>query len=214
MMTDYAGTEGSRELHTQRLEQEAVEYISANNRLRAVTMFDPELGIGSPEALEVELENIHHIAVRYHRPYAVVMVDLDDYDVYIAHYGRKAARLAHKLMAEHVRHSCRSADRLYRFGSGTPVLLILPETGLEGARVLADRVVHSFAERNIPNSKSEFAQLTLSVGIAACEAGQGQVKGAWGELLDDVQLYTQIARGQGGNRVAQHEDDPSDNDTA
>lgn len=212
MMTDHADAENPPERHTERLEQEAGEYITASDRLRTVTMFDPDLGIGSPEAMEVELEYIHHIAVRYHRPYAVVLIDVDGYDTYQSYYGRKAGRLAHKLMAEHIRHSCRSADRLYRFGQGTPVLLILPETGGEGARVLADRVVRSFAARGVPNTKSEHGLLTLSAGVTACEAGDSQVKNAWTDLLEDVQLYAHVARGKGGNCVAWHEEAESPED--
>lgn len=197
--------ENTRTLHRLQLEQETRSFIDAGDRLRSAAMFDPELGIGSPEAMEIEFEYTHNIAGRYHRPYAVALVDLDDIEGYAIHYGRKAAKLAHKLMAEHIRHSCRAADRIYRCGGGTPVLLILPETGIEGALVLAERIVRSFAARGIPNSKSEHGLLTLSASVTACEP-DGRALPAWRDLLDESELYVRVAQGRGGNAVARRED--------
>ena len=198
---DTAVIENTRALHKLQLEREAKELLSASDHLRSAMMFDPELGIGSPEAMEMELAYTHNIAQRYRRPYSIIVFDLDCYPDYMAHYGRKAAKLAHKLMAEHIRHSCRAADRIYRYDNGTVVLLILPETSGSGAKTLSERIIQAFLARNIPNRESEHGLLTLSASLAGYDPSDSQSPESWQALLDDAMLYLQVAQTQGGNCV-------------
>ncbi len=198
---DSAVVDNERLLHKQQLEDETKEFLSKSDRLRSAMMFDPELGVGSPDAMEMELEYTHSIAARYKRPYSIILFDLDYYAEYSVHYGAKAARLAHKLMAEHIRHTCRAADRIYRYGVSTPVLLILPETDTAGANILSERIVSSFLARNIPNVKSELKLLSLSSSLAGYDSAHSEQFGNWQAMLDQVSLYLQVAQGQGGNCV-------------
>ncbi|HEY3486423.1 MAG TPA: GGDEF domain-containing protein, partial [Gammaproteobacteria bacterium] len=118
MSSQVSKTAGSMEMETspdpyqEQPEAEAENLSQHNERTRSISMFDPELGIGSPEAMRVELEHTHNMAVRYARLYSVAIFDIDTYSSYDAHYGRRAAKLAHKLTSEHIRHSCRSVDRI------------------------------------------------------------------------------------------------------
>ncbi|MBN1379763.1 MAG: diguanylate cyclase [Gammaproteobacteria bacterium] len=199
---DLAVIENARALDKLQLEQEAKEFLSTSERLRSAMMFDPDLGVGSPEAMEIELEYMHNIAVRYKRPYSIAIFDLDQYVAYTANYGQRAARLAHKLMAEHIRHSCRAADRIYRCGAATPILLILPETGTKGAQVLAERIVQTFIARNIPHAKSEHELLSLSASLAGYDQDRSDKPESWQSLLDEAMLYLQVSQSQGGNCIA------------
>lgn len=195
-------TESLRSFHQQQLERE-VASLRGEELIRPVAMFDPELGIGSSEALKVELEYTHNVAARYKRPYSIAIFDIDGYGEYEAHYGRRAAKLAHKLTAEHIRHSCRSADRIYRYdAAATAVMLILPETGYEGGCVFADRVIARFCARNIPNFRNgQNGLLTLSGSVAAFEPGKSEKYRNWNDVIDDALLHLHIAQGQGGNMV-------------
>ncbi|GIX21283.1 MAG: hypothetical protein KatS3mg121_0066 [Gammaproteobacteria bacterium] len=184
----------------QRLEAELRAYVSANDRLRSAGMFDPELGVGSPEALAIELDWMHQLALRYQRVYALLLVDFDDYASYQAQYGRRAARLAHKLMAEHVRHGCRAADRLYRLDEGTALVVLLPETRLEGACVLGRRLVEGFRARGIPHLRSESRLLTLSAAAAAAEGETPPPEPR--ALLEEARLYLRVAQARGGANLA------------
>lgn len=193
--------ENTRTIHKQHLQEETDELTNGAPQFRAVPIFDAELGIGSAEALEIELEYTHHVAVRYKRPYSIAIFDIDIFNVYAGHYGRKAAKLAHKLLAEHIRHSCRAADRVYRFGPDTQIALILPETDVRGCRIFTQRAVQSFAARNIPNSKSEHKLLTISGSLSAYDP-LGDAKSSWRDMMDEALLYLHIAQGQGGNCIS------------
>jgi diguanylate cyclase (GGDEF)-like protein len=194
--------ENMRNVHQQRLEQEAEAFLQNEERMRPVAMFDPELGIGSPEALRIELEHTHNMATRYKRSYSIAVFDVDAYDGYDSHYGRRAAKLAHKLTAEHIRHSCRSTDRIHRYDTGTAILLILPETPYEGGCIFAERVIAAFAGRNIPNSRSsQHGLLTLSGSVASYEPENPGKYKSWGDMVDDALVHLHIAQGQGGNML-------------
>jgi diguanylate cyclase (GGDEF)-like protein len=167
-----------------------------------VTIFDSELGIGSPDALHLELEYAFNVAARYKRPYSIAVFDIDGYEDYDAHYGRRAAKLAHKLTAEHIRHCCRSVDRIFRYGAGTPILLILPETGYDGGCIFAERVISGFANRNIPNYRNaQHKLLTLSGSVASYEPDKPSRYNGLGDMVDDALLHLHIAQGQGGNML-------------
>lgn len=198
--------ENTRTIHKRHLQEETDELTNgaAHSQFRAVPIFDAELGIGSTEALEIELEYTHHVAVRYKRPYSIAIFDIDIFNVYAGHYGRKAAKLAHKLLAEHIRHSCRAADRVYRNGPDTQIALILPETDASGCRIFTQRAVQSFAARNIPNSKSDHKLLTISGSLSAYDP-MGDAKNSWRDMLDEALLYLHIAQGQGGNCISHAE---------
>ena len=177
--------------------------ISASERLFSAPMFDTELGVGSPEAMEIELEYSQNISERYKRPFSILVIDLDGFSNYESNYGRKAAGLAHKLMAEHIKHSCRTVDRIFRCGvADTSLLLILPETGFEGADILSQRMVDSFAERKIPYLDSEYNVLTISASLVAYNLSDEEpLEGGWCGMLDEALLYVKVAQGQGGNRT-------------
>jgi diguanylate cyclase (GGDEF)-like protein len=186
----------------EQLEREMESFLRGKEMLHSITMFDPELGIGSPDALRVELEYAYNVATRYKRPYSIAIFDIDGYDDYDSHYGRRAAKLAHKLTAEHIRHSCRSADRIYRYDTGTSIVLILPETSYDGACVLAGRVISGFSGRNIPNMRNtQCGLLTLSGSVASFEPGKSDKYKGWNDMIDDALLHLHLAQGQGGNMV-------------
>lgn len=194
--------ENTRTIHKLQLKAETNELARDVKQQQGLKpIFDKELGIGSSDALLVELEYTHNIAVRYKRAYSIAVFDIDAIREYGEHYGPKAAKLAQKLLAEHIRHTCRSADRLFRLNDETAVALLLPETDLNGCLIYARRAVQSFVARNIPNSKSDHKLLTISGGLVAYDPAVVAKKG-WEGLLDDAQLYLHIAHGQGGNTVA------------
>lgn len=194
--------ENLRSLHQQQLEREMEGFLRSEELMRSVTMFDPELGIGSPEALKIELEYTYNVAARYKRPYSIAIFDIDSYDEYDSHYGRRAAKLAHKLAAEHIRHSCRSADRIYRYDAGTAIMLILPETNYDGGCIFADRVIAGFSGRNISNFRNaQNGLLTLSGSVASFEPDKPGKYQSWNDMIDDAVLHLHIAQGQGGNMV-------------
>jgi len=169
-----------------------------NEQLKALSMEDALLGIGNRRSMEVDLSYTHNAALRYRRPYSIVLYDVDYFKQYNDHYGHQAGDDALRIITEHIRCKIRKGDRLYRYG-GEELLLLLPETGPVGAGTSARRIAHELAERNIPHAQSPLGVLTISGGVASVEgAGQGE---DWRVVVElaDRRLYG--AKTSGRNRV-------------
>ncbi|HEX9023971.1 MAG TPA: diguanylate cyclase, partial [Geobacteraceae bacterium] len=71
-----------------------------------------------------------------------------------------------KRVAGSIAGRIRASDRLYRYG-GEELLLLLPETGLDGAEILVERIMASVREAAIPHCQSPYGVITLSCGIVS-----------------------------------------------
>jgi diguanylate cyclase (GGDEF)-like protein len=104
-------------------------------------------------------------ARRFNRPLALMMIDVDRLrDVNTAH-GHLAGDRALKSVAASLREATREYDVAARFG-GDEFCVLLPETELDGALVVAERI-RSLVEQNAINPA-----ITVSIGVAAHRGGE------------------------------------------
>lgn len=171
----------------------------ANEQLKLLSMEDGLLNIGNRRAMEVDLAYTHSAAMRYERPYSVVLLDVDGFELYSDHYGREAGDDILKLVVEHIRCSIRKMDRLYRYGEER-LLLLLPETSGKGAEVLANRIVRDLADRNIPHAKSQLHVLTMSGGVGSPAANE-EYPADWRMVVKQATRGLQQARKAGHNCI-------------
>ena len=136
----------------------------ANTRLQALTTTDPLTDLPNHRALIAVVDQEIERAVRYRRPCAVLLFDIDHFKAINDGRGHAAGDAALREFAMAAKAALRGVDTLGRWG-GEEFLAILPETDLEAALVAAERVraavaAHAFS----PNG----ARLTCSIGAAAC----------------------------------------------
>jgi diguanylate cyclase (GGDEF)-like protein len=170
-----------------------------NEQLKALSMEDALLNIGNRRAMEVDLTYTHNAAVRYKRPYSITLFDVDCFKQYNDHYGHQAGDVALQQVAEHIRTSIRQSDRLYRYG-GEELLLLLPETELQGAIILASRIVKELAAKNIPHVASPHQVLTISAGISAPDLLNNRDQ-TCNEVIKQADQALYMAKGSGRNQV-------------
>lgn len=186
------------EIIEQSVTKRTQELLQSNEQLKSLSLVDSLTGLGNRRAMEVDLEHTHSQAVRYNRSYSVALFDVDHFKLYNDCYGHKEGDSALRRISEHLLKSIRTCDRLYRYG-GEEILLIMPETTLYGALILADRTLASLAEMKIPHEMSPLGILTLSCGVAS----QVEVNGykEWDGLVDlaDRGLYS--SKNNGRNRA-------------
>lgn len=135
-------------------------------------------------------------ALRTDRPLSMLLVDLDNFKPINDTYGHDAGDRALELFVQRARLELRSIDYLSRMG-GDEFAVLLPETTLTGAEVVAMRLKQSVESDCRPDF---MAGVTLSIGVTSVSAGdnlKSVVKRA------DVALYA--AKAQGRNRVALHD---------
>jgi len=108
-------------------------------------------------------------AVRTCTPLSILMIDIDDFKSYNDTYGHLAGDDCLHKVAQRVKECAkRPRDVIARFG-GEEFVLVLPETGLEGAVVVAQSVLTGIRDLAISHQSSPFGgKLTVSIGVASC----------------------------------------------
>lgn len=190
--------EKQRDIIEKSVTERTQELLLANEQLKSLSLVDPLTGLGNRRAMEVDLEHTHSQAMRYNRSYSVALYDVDQFKLYNDHYGHKGGDSALRLISEHLISNIRVCDRLYRYG-GEEILLIMPETTLYGALILAERILNGLAEMNIPHEMSSHGILTLSCGVASQIEENGY--NDWESLVDLADRGLYASKNSGRNRA-------------
>ncbi|XEQ92898.1 hypothetical protein SCACP_17490 [Sporomusa carbonis] len=127
-------------------------------------------------------------AHRYKRPLALLMIDIDYFKHYNDINGHRYGDDALKAVADLVRQYCRDTDFVFRYG-GEEFVVLLPETTIAEAHIIAERIRKAIAEYPFQNSNNQpGGALTVSIGIA----GYPDDANSETELIDaaDAALYS------------------------
>jgi diguanylate cyclase (GGDEF)-like protein len=190
--------ENQQELIENSVTQRTQELLQANEELKSLSLVDGLTGLGNRRAMEVDLEHTHSQALRYNRSYSVALFDVDHFKLYNDNYGHKAGDSVLRIISEYLQKSIRTCDRLYRYG-GEEILLIMPETALHGALILADRTLSGLADLSIPHEKSSYGIVTLSCGVASHVEVNGYEN--WELLVDLADRGLYASKNNGRNRA-------------
>jgi two-component system cell cycle response regulator len=120
------------------------------------------------EALDLELSR----SARYGRTVSFAMIDVDHFKQLNDTYGHQAGDHVLVRLSALLMQSVRKNDIVGRYG-GEEIALILPETGLHGARILAERIRIAIAEQRIVWER-ELLNVTVSIGLASISVGQSE----------------------------------------
>ncbi len=123
---------------------------------------------------------------------SLIMIDLDDFKVLNDTYGHVAGDSVLRQVSDAIRAVLRHADLAGRVG-GDELLLVLPNTGTEGAMQLSERLRVALAARPYLNSGGQPIPVYLSLGVASMPDDAQSV----GQLLEiaDSRLYSSKQRG-------------------
>ena len=145
--------------------------------------------------LEISLPREFEMSKSSGWPLTVVMIDLDNFKKVNDTYGHDCGDKA-LVYAVSILESCiRNSDTLYRYG-GEEFVVILPNTGLDGAESFTSRIIEIFNNKKFEYRKNISIPITASLGIAI--QGEGINFESWEELLNnaDYCMYTSKANGR------------------
>jgi diguanylate cyclase (GGDEF)-like protein len=143
------------------------------------------------ETLKLEVRR----AERFGHPLALVLADLDDFKLVNDRFGHQAGDEVLRRFAAVMRECVRDVDLAARYG-GEEFALLLPDTGLEGAGRLAERLAESFNGLVLRDPVHGDLRVTASFGVAAYpEATTSD------ELLAAADRALYAAKAAGKNRV-------------
>ncbi|WP_250656703.1 diguanylate cyclase domain-containing protein [Alkalimarinus coralli] len=134
---------------------------------------------------------------RENQPLSVVMIDIDSFKTFNDNYGHLAGDDCLRLVAKTLVSSLlRPTDMVARYG-GEEFVVLLPNTSLEGAMLVADRLRESVAQQQVAHDFSPVAKhITISAGCAEKKAGQ-----APNQLIDSADKSLYLAKENGRNQV-------------
>lgn len=175
------------------------QLAEANAELDRQANIDGLTGLANRRQLDTRLAEEMARSTRHKTPLSVMLADVDHFKHYNDHYGHQAGDQCLKQVARCLSRSVhRPGDLAARYG-GEEFCVLLPETPLQAATELAERIRDTLAARQIPHARAAAADIvTLSLGVAVYASDSD----AQGEQLlrrADQALYR--AKQQGRNRV-------------
>jgi diguanylate cyclase (GGDEF)-like protein len=132
---------------------------------------------------------------RYERDLSAIMLDCDGFKRVNDTFGHSVGDQVLIRLGEIALASIRKADILARYG-GDEFMILLPETGIEAARVAAERLREDVIRAPFATNAGNLP-FSVSVGVASFEKGVRSL----GQLLDRADLASYVSKDTGGNRV-------------
>ena len=174
----------------------------ARGRPALVAHLDGLTGIANRAALDDALARGWNRAVRAHSPLAALLVDIDHFRSYNDTYGHPAGDdVLRRIAAALAPHAARGADLAGRYG-GEEFLVLLPDTAMRGAQLIAARVRDAVAALEIAHGGVPSKRLSVSIGVASLVPA---APGDGGELTRRASSALYIAKSMGRNRVVADE---------
>ncbi len=180
-----------------RIHQAHIETQSA--RLENIASTDSLTGVGNRRWLNERLSAEWRRAIRRATGISAILIDIDFFKSFNDTYGHVAGDAALQQVATALA-SClgRAEDAFARYG-GEEFIAILPDTDLEGALTIAERMRSAVYDLGIAHSGSMLGRLSMSAGVAYQIPARGSSAEAVVESADAA-LYD--AKRGGRNRVA------------
>ena len=134
---------------------------------------------------------------RYRTPVSLIFLDLDGFKNVNDQHGHLFGSRTLVEVAAAIRETVRTIDVVCRFG-GDEFTVILPQTGPEGAFIIAERIRLQIAETVFLRSHGLEVRISASIGIASFP-DHGRTKD---DLLARADQAMYVVKGQGKNGVA------------
>ncbi|MGH3745646.1 MAG: diguanylate cyclase, partial [Mycobacteriales bacterium] len=143
----------------------AVDNVLLHQEAQRLSITDGLTGLWNYRYAILALAREVERAARFSRPLAVLMLDLDRFKRVNDRYGHQRGDAVLVEVAGRVRSVVREVDILARYG-GEELILVLPESALDGAVVLADRIRDAIRNRPMGAPGEEELLMTTSIGVA------------------------------------------------
>jgi diguanylate cyclase (GGDEF)-like protein len=133
-------------------------------------------------------------ATEQQQPLSLLVIDIDHFKNFNDTYGHLAGDQVIQQVAQILAQQCRSTDLAARYG-GEEFVVVLPNTPLQGAEMLANRLCEIVRAHVVRLKNGENLHVTISVGVYS---GIPTLQNHWENLIDyaDTAMYTAKQRGR------------------
>ncbi|WP_456480234.1 GGDEF domain-containing protein [Nautilia sp.] len=140
------------------------------------------------------IDNFHYFVElydRYKRTFSIIFLDVDNFKKINDTFGHQKGDEVLTAIAKQIKSQLRKTDLAFRYG-GEEIVVILPETELEKAYKIAERIRKIVKEKIIINSKP----VTVSIGVGTYR-GEGMF-----EFIEKVDSAVYTSKKAGKDRVS------------
>jgi diguanylate cyclase (GGDEF)-like protein len=172
--------------------QQLSESVERSRHLEREANTDALTGLLNRRWLDHSLPRFIARHAHAQKPLSVLMLDIDHFKRFNDDYGHAVGDAVLSLVGQTVEKCLRPTDLAARYG-GEELLVILPETGLEGARIAAERVRAAICALKLADVDRS---ISASLGVASLsvdDTAESMLARA------DERLY--LAKERGRNRV-------------
>lgn len=172
--------------------------VTEQARLRELSITDGLTNLANHRYFQERLSDEFRRAQRYDDPLSLIILDIDHFKLVNDHYGHTTGDEVLAAVADLLRLNVRPVDSVCRYG-GEELAVILPETGEDGAAMVAERIRRTVAGAAIATPAGQTVRITVSIGVAdSTQAGDSTDV----VRVADMALYA--AKREGRNRVRRH----------
>lgn len=151
---------------------------------------DSLTGLSNRRVFEERIGPLMDTARRHDHPLTLACMDLDHFKQINDNLGHNEGDRVLQEVAATFKNMVRSSDLLVRMG-GDEFLLVLPETDLDSARILANRLCRAIENLDIYSAPGE--KLGVSIGLSQWQPGVSREE--WLQQTDEL-LYDAKDRGR------------------
>jgi diguanylate cyclase (GGDEF)-like protein len=187
----------------------SVENAALHETVQQQALTDDLTGLANVREMHGSLDREFERGRRFETPVGFVLLDLDDFKLVNDTFGHLQGDQVLTEVGAALRAVCRDIDEPARYG-GEELAVVLPQTDIEGAVRLAERMRRAVEALHIPllDDPGRHVAITASFGVASVPAGAADKAALIGAA--DAALYR--AKRAGKNRVERA--DPADTEPA
>lgn len=171
------------------------ELLLAKQHAEGLSKKDELTGLNNRREFFERSRHVFDLANRSGHPVSVIMMDIDHFKMINDKYGHAVGDRVLQVVAESLQSMVREIDIVARIG-GEEFAFVLPETRLEEASIMAERLRAEIDNLELTNHGHQI-HITASFGLATCEDGNKDVD----TLLAHADQALYIAKSEGRNRI-------------
>ena len=180
---------------------QAFQSLVLHEEIARLAVTDGLTGLYNHRAFQEKLSEETNRAERYFKTFSLIMLDIDHFKSFNDIYGHQTGDLALKEISKIIRKELRTVDFPARYG-GEEFILILPETSVDGALIVAERIRRAVAEHEFMSEGKERLLLTVSAGVA-CYPDDATPKE---DLIKKADHALYFAKDRGRNTVCTYQE--------
>jgi len=174
------------------VERLKTQLAEMSRSLNLASRIDPLTRLANRRDILEKIEQEHSRAFRHKRTFSLILVDIDDFKQINDTYGINVGDDVLVEIACVLRECVRSEDICSRWG-GEEFLFLLPETGIEGALSVAQKVIQT-VEMTVFKVNRPGIRTTVSLGVCNYHSGQTVI-----DCLNSAENALLIAKQKGKN---------------